>query len=65
VRKGLDSALKSRIQNELLTMDSDPEGAKVLKAFGARRFILTRTATTARSTITCGTANSTSPLTII
>ena len=42
VRKGLDSALKSRIQNELLTMDSDPEGAKVLKAFGARRFILTR-----------------------
>jgi phosphonate transport system substrate-binding protein len=42
VRKGLDSALQSRIQNELLTMDSDPEGAKVLKAFGARRFILTR-----------------------
>jgi phosphonate transport system substrate-binding protein len=43
VRKGLDSALKSRIQNELMTMESDPEGAKVLKAFGARRFILTRT----------------------
>jgi len=42
VRKGLDSALKSRIQNELLTMDGDPEGARVLKAFGARRFILTR-----------------------
>jgi phosphonate transport system substrate-binding protein len=42
VRKGLDGALKSRIQNELLTMDSDPEGAQVLKAFGARRFILTR-----------------------
>lgn len=42
VRKSLDSALKSRIQNELLTMDSDPEGARVLKAFGARRFVLTR-----------------------
>jgi len=23
-------------------MDGDPEGARVLKAFGARRFILTR-----------------------
>jgi len=42
VRKGLDSALQSRLQNELLNMDSDPEGANVLKAFGARRFILTR-----------------------
>jgi len=42
VRKGLDSEVKSRLQNELLAMDADPEGAKVLKAFGARKFILTR-----------------------
>ncbi len=42
VRKGLEGTLKSRLQNELLAMDSDPEGATVLKAFGARRFILTR-----------------------
>jgi phosphonate transport system substrate-binding protein len=42
VRKGLEGTLKSRLQNELLAMDSDPEGAIVLKEFGARRFILTR-----------------------
>jgi phosphonate transport system substrate-binding protein len=42
VRKGLDSDVKSRLQNELLAMDADPEGAQVLKAFGARKFILTR-----------------------
>ena len=42
VRKGLESTLRSRLQNELLNMDRDPEGARVLKAFGARRFILTR-----------------------
>lgn len=42
VRRGLDSAVTSRIQGELLAMDSDPEGARVLKEFGARRFILTR-----------------------
>jgi phosphonate transport system substrate-binding protein len=42
MRKGLDDALKGRLQNELLNMDRDPEGAKVLKVFGARRFILTR-----------------------
>ena len=43
VRKNLDSGLKSRLEAALLNMDSDPEGARILKAFGARRFILTRT----------------------
>jgi phosphonate transport system substrate-binding protein len=42
VRKGLESALTSRIQSALLAMDRDAEGAAVLEAFGARRFILTR-----------------------
>ena len=42
VRRGLDSATTSRIQSELLAMDGDPEGARVLKEFGARRFVLTR-----------------------
>ncbi len=42
VRKDLDRTLRSQLQDALLAMDSDPEGARVLKAFGARRFILTR-----------------------
>ncbi len=42
VRKDLDRALRTQLQDALLGMDSDPEGARVLKAFGARRFILTR-----------------------
>jgi phosphonate transport system substrate-binding protein len=43
VRKNMDGALKSRLESALLTMESDPEGARILKAFGARRFVLTRT----------------------
>jgi phosphonate transport system substrate-binding protein len=42
VRKDLDRSLRALLQDALLSMDSDPEGAKVLKTFGARRFILTR-----------------------
>lgn len=42
VRKDLDRSLRSQLQDALLSMDADPEGARVLKTFGARRFILTR-----------------------
>ncbi len=42
VRKDLDRPLRAQLQDALLAMDGDPEGAKVLKTFGARRFILTR-----------------------
>lgn len=41
VRKDLDPAFRNNIKNVLLTMDTDPEGLKVLQAFGAQRFIET------------------------
>jgi phosphonate transport system substrate-binding protein len=42
VRKDLDRSLRAQLQDALLAMDTDPEGERVLKTFGARRFILTR-----------------------
>ncbi len=41
VRKGIDDSLKKKLETALLTLHEDPEGAAVLKAFGARRFIET------------------------
>jgi len=42
VRKDLNSALKDSIKQRLLDMHRDPAGQKVLKQFGARKFIETR-----------------------
>ncbi len=39
VRKGLDEELKRKLKQALLDLDKDPEGAAVLKQFGALRFI--------------------------
>jgi phosphonate transport system substrate-binding protein len=44
VRKDLDSSLKTALRAALVTMADDPEGAAVLKTFGARRFIRTEDA---------------------
>jgi phosphonate transport system substrate-binding protein len=41
VRKGLDDNLKHKLKKALLEIDSDPDGARVLKKFGALRFIST------------------------
>lgn len=41
VRKNLDEPLKKKLKAALLAMHNDPEGAALLKAFGARRFIET------------------------
>ena len=41
LRQGIEESLKMRLVNALITMHEDSEGAKVLKAFGARRFIVT------------------------
>ncbi len=41
VRKDLDKTLKEKLKDTLLSMQNDPEGAKILAAFGARRFIET------------------------
>jgi phosphonate transport system substrate-binding protein len=41
VRKDLDEELKLKLKNTLLLMDRDPEGQKILKDFGVRRFIAT------------------------
>ena len=41
VRKGLDSALKQKLKNALLGLHTEPEGAGVLKQFGALKFIVT------------------------
>jgi phosphonate transport system substrate-binding protein len=41
VRKDLDDSLKRKLKGALLDMHDDPEGAGVLKNFGARRFIET------------------------
>ncbi len=39
VRKGLDEELKRKLKQALLDLNKDPEGAAVLKQFGALRFI--------------------------
>ena len=41
VRKDLDSSLKKKLKEALLTMHENPEGAALLKVFGAQRFIET------------------------
>ncbi|MBW6484567.1 MAG: phosphate/phosphite/phosphonate ABC transporter substrate-binding protein [Syntrophobacterales bacterium] len=41
LRQGIADSLKKKLVDALLAMHADPEGAKVLKAFGARRFIVT------------------------
>jgi phosphonate transport system substrate-binding protein len=41
LRKTLEASVKRRIRDALIAMHDDPEGAKILKAFGARRFIRT------------------------
>lgn len=41
VRKGLDEDLKKKLKQALLGLDADPEGAIVLKNFGAIKFIET------------------------
>jgi len=42
VRKELASALKEKLKQSMLDMAQDPEGQKVLKQFGARKFIETK-----------------------
>jgi len=44
VRRGLDPVLKTKLRESLLNMDHEPEGQKVLKEFGARRFLSTSAA---------------------
>lgn len=41
LRQGIEDSVKRKIVDALIAMDADPEGAKVLKVFGARRFIRT------------------------
>lgn len=41
VRKDLDASTRKRLKEALLTMHDDPEGLKILKNFGAARFIET------------------------
>lgn len=41
VKKSMDTKLREKIKNALLSMDKDPEGAEVLKKFGAEKFIET------------------------
>ncbi len=41
LRRDIDESVKTKIVDALIGMNGDPEGAKVLKAFGARRFIVT------------------------
>ncbi len=41
VRKELDPAIRNRLKEILLTMHEDPAGSRVLKDFGAQRFIET------------------------
>jgi phosphonate transport system substrate-binding protein len=39
LRRGVEDPVKRKLVDALIAMHADPEGAKVLKAFGARRFI--------------------------
>ncbi|MEK7788614.1 MAG: phosphate/phosphite/phosphonate ABC transporter substrate-binding protein [Planctomycetota bacterium] len=41
VRKGIDNGLKQKLKEALLGLHKDPEGANVLKQFGALKFIET------------------------
>lgn len=41
LRKNIEDSVKRKITDCLISMHNDPEGAKALKAFGARRFIET------------------------
>lgn len=41
LRKDIEDSVKRKLVDALIAMRADPEGAKVLKAFGARRFIAT------------------------
>lgn len=41
VRKDLDGPVKQKLKETLLAMNTDPEGEKILKKFGARKFIET------------------------
>ncbi len=42
VRKNLDPAIREKLRAALIKMDSDPEGKKILKEFGAKAFIRTK-----------------------
>lgn len=42
LRKDIDASVRDRLKDALLTMHLDPDGKKVLKRFGALRFIETR-----------------------
>ena len=44
IRKDIDDTLKTKLKETLLNMDQDAEGKKVLKGFGAVRFIATSVA---------------------
>ena len=39
VRQGIEDSVRRKLVGALIAMHADPEGAKVLEAFGARRFI--------------------------
>lgn len=41
VRKDMDESLKKKLKETLLAMHTDPQGTKILSAFGTRRFIET------------------------
>jgi len=41
LRKEIEDSVKGKLVDALIAMHADPEGVKVLKAFGARRFIAT------------------------
>jgi phosphonate transport system substrate-binding protein len=41
MRKTVDNAVRDKIKETLLVMNTDPEGMKILRVFGARRFITT------------------------
>jgi phosphonate transport system substrate-binding protein len=41
VRQDIEASVKGKLLDALIAMHADPEGEKVLKAFGARRFIRT------------------------
>ena len=41
LKNDLDGSLREKFKSALLNMDKDPSGIKVLKIFGARRFIET------------------------
>jgi len=41
IRRDIEDSVKRKLVDALIAMHADPEGAKVLEAFGARRFIET------------------------